>query len=74
VGEEQNLAASLKGLTGSVFECSPEQIRRAAFLFAHTKVIIKPLDNYKMCAGKDWFPGFLKRNGDFTPKKTEGLL
>jgi len=60
-----------EGLTGRVFWCSPEHIRRAAFLFAQTKVIIKPLDKDKMCAGKDWFSGFLKRNGDFALKKLQ---
>jgi hypothetical protein len=68
------LAASLKNLTGRVIGCSPEQIRRAAFLFAHMKVIIKPLDRNKMCANKDWISGLLKRNGNFALKKPEGLL
>ena len=68
------MAASSKDLTGRVFGCSPEQIRRAAFLFAHTKVMIKPLDNDNMCVGKDCVSGFLKRNGDFALKKPEGLL
>jgi hypothetical protein len=27
-----------------------------------------------MCAGKDWFSGFLKRNGDFAVKKPESVL
>lgn len=68
-GENQDLSASLKDLTGSCFGCTPDR----AFLFDNTKVKNYLWDNDKMCAGKDWLSGFLKINEDIALKESEGL-
>jgi hypothetical protein len=59
----------LKDLTGRGFGCTPEQVRRAEFLFARMKSINYFWDNDAMRAGKDWFSNFLKRNGEKKKKK-----
>ena len=64
-----DLSASLKDLTRSCFGCISDQTRREAFLFDNMKV----WDNDKMCAGRQWFSGFLKINGDIALKEPEGL-
>jgi hypothetical protein len=71
--EEKDLAAMLKDLTGRGFGRTPEQVRRAAFLFAGMKDINHLWDNDALTAGKNWFSDFLKRNGDIALKKTESL-
>jgi hypothetical protein len=65
--------ARLKDLAGRVFGCIPEQIRRAAFLFANLKGINHCWGKDTMCAGKDWFSASLKTNGEMALRKPEGL-
>jgi hypothetical protein len=60
VEEDKDLTARLKDLAGRGFGCIPEQIRRAAFLFANMKGINHPWGKDTMCAGKDWISAFLK--------------
>ena len=73
VEKEKDLTARLKDLAGRGFGCAPEQIRRAAFLFANMKGINHPWGKDTKCAGKDWFSAFLTRNGDIAVRKPEGL-
>ena len=73
VEEEKDLTARLKDLAGRRFGCTPEQICRAAFLFANMKGINHAWGKDTVCAGKDWFSAFLTRNGDIAVRKPEGL-
>jgi hypothetical protein len=71
VEEENNLAARLKDMARTVFGCTPNQIRRAAFIFANNRGISHPWDSEEMSACKDWFAGFMKRNDDIALRKLE---
>jgi hypothetical protein len=51
----------LKDSAGRSFIYTPKQICAAA-LFVNMKGINHTWDKDKICAGKDWFSGFLKRN------------
>jgi hypothetical protein len=71
VEEENHLAARLKDLARRGFGCTPNQIRRAAFVFANNRGISRPWDKDEMSAGKDWFAGFIKINDDIALRKPE---
>jgi hypothetical protein len=73
VDVEKEMTARLKNLAGRSFGFTPEQICRAAFLFANMKGINHPWGKDTMCSGKAWFSAFLKRNGDMAVRKPEGL-
>jgi hypothetical protein len=73
VEEENHSAARLKYLARRGFGCTPNQIRRAAFMFANNRGISHPWDKEEMFAGKDWLAGFMKRNDDIALRKPEGL-
>jgi len=53
VEEEQVLAARLKDFAGWVFRCTPQQIRRAAFVFANMKDINHPWGKEKYLQAKN---------------------
>jgi hypothetical protein len=73
VEEENRLAARLKDMARRGFGCTPNQIRRAAFMFATNRGISHPWDKEEISAGKDWFAGFMKRNDDVALRKLEVL-
>jgi hypothetical protein len=73
VEKENHLAARLKDLARRGFGCTPNQIRRAAFMFANNRGISHPWDKEDMSAGNYWFSGFIKRNDDIALRKPEGL-
>jgi hypothetical protein len=73
VDEENRLAARLKDLARTGFGCTPNQIRRAAFVFANNRGISNPWDKEEMSAVKDWFAGFMKSNDDIALRNPEGL-
>jgi hypothetical protein len=74
VEEENRLAARLKDLARRGFGYTPNQIRRAAFMFANNRGINHPWDKEEMSAGKDWFAGFMKSNDDIAIEKTRGFI
>lgn len=57
--EERDLVSRLKSLAVRGFGCTPEQIRKAAFVYATTKNIRHPWSSETKSAGKDWFTGFM---------------
>jgi hypothetical protein len=73
VEEENHLAARLKDMARRGFGCTPNQIRRAAFMFANNRGISHPWDEEEISAVKDWFAGFMERNDDIALRKPEGL-
>jgi hypothetical protein len=73
VEEENHLAARLKDFAVRGFACTPNQIRRAAFMFANSRGINHSWDKEEMSADKDWFAAFTKSNDDIALRKPEGL-
>jgi hypothetical protein len=57
VEEENHLAARLKDLARTGFGCTPNQIHRAAFMFANNRGISLPWDKDEFSAGNDMFAG-----------------
>jgi hypothetical protein len=62
VEEENHFAARLNDMARRVFGYTPNQIRRAAYIFANNRGISHPWDEEEMSAGKDWIAGCMKRN------------
>jgi hypothetical protein len=73
VGKDNKLALRLKDLAGRFMGYSPKQICRTAFFFANLNNINHPCDKEKMCAAKDGFSSFLKRNWGISLRKPDVL-
>jgi hypothetical protein len=58
----KQIGCQVKGLNGQNFRISPKHICRKAFLFANLNILNHLWDKDKICAGKDWFSGVMKRN------------
>jgi hypothetical protein len=71
--EDKDLAARLKDSAGKGFGCSLNQIHRATLVFDSNRGISQLWGEQKMSAGRDWFAGFMERNGNIALRKPEGL-